>query len=97
MDYYSTPQGKDPQLWHLARRRAAFKSHLITYIIVNAGLWLIWYLTGARTYGNSIPWPAWSTFGWGIGLVAHYAGAYRSGGENAVEREYVKLTKNKSN
>ena len=94
MSYYSTPEGKDPHLWHTARKRASFKSHLLIYLLVNAGLWLLWYFTGARTYGTSIPWPAWSTFGWGIGLVSHYIGAYHSGGHNAVEKEYEKLTKN---
>jgi hypothetical protein len=91
MTYYSTPDGKDPQLWYIARKRAAFKSHLVSYLIVNAGLWLIWYFTGARTYGNSIPWPAWSMFGWGIGLVSHYVSAYHTSGDNSVEREYEKL------
>ena len=96
MSYYSTPDGKDPQLWNLARRRASFKSHLITYIIVNAGLWLIWYFTGAKIYDNHVPWPAWSTLGWGIGLASHYVSAYVSNGENAVEKEYDKLNQNQS-
>ena len=96
MSYYSTPEGKDPQLWHIARKRASFKSHLTTYIIVNAGLWLIWYFTGARTYNNSIPWPAWSMFGWGIGLVSHYVSAYGSNTSNVVEREYDKLSQKQS-
>ena len=96
MSYYSTPEGKDPQLWHMARKRASFKSHLTTYLIVNAFLWVIWYFTGSRTYGNSIPWPAWSMFGWGIGLVSHYASAYGSKAANAVEKEYDKLTQNQT-
>lgn len=96
MSYYSTPEGKDPQLWHIARKRASFKSHLMTYLIVNAGLWLIWYFTGARTYGNNIPWPAWSTLGWGIGLFFHYVGAYHHSEENAVEKEYDKLAQKQS-
>ena len=92
MSYYTTPEGKDPQLWHIARKRAAFKRHLVTYIAVNIGLWLLWYLTGAKNSGNSlIPWPAWTTFGWGVGLVAHYLGAYVASG-NSVEKEYDKLT-----
>ena len=94
MHYDSTPQGKDPQLWHLARKRASFKSHLITYLIVNTGLWLIWYFTGARTYGAGIPWPAWSMFGWGIGLASHYVSAYVNTGHSSVEKEYDKLTQN---
>jgi hypothetical protein len=96
MSYYSTPEGKDPQLWHIARKRASFKSHLITYLIVNAGLWLIWYFTGAGMHGNTIPWPAWSMFGWGIGLVSHYATAYGSNSANSVEKEYDKLTQTQS-
>jgi hypothetical protein len=97
MSYYSTPEDKDPQLWQMARKRAAFKSHLLTYLLVNAGLWILWYLTSARTYGGSIPWPAWSTFGWGIGLVSHYIGAYHTNSVNTVEKEYNKLKQNQSN
>ena len=97
MSYYQTPEGKDPKVWYLARKRASFKSHLVTYLIVNAGLWIIWYLTGARTYGNTIPWPAWTTFGWGIGLISHYVSAYISAGDNSVEKEYDKLTQKINN
>lgn len=91
MSYSSAPAGKDPQLWHLAQKRTSFKGHLMTYLIVNTGLWLIWYFTGGRTNANSIPWPAWSSFGWGIGLAAHFIGAYVNTGFNSVEKEYDKL------
>ena len=92
MSYDLTPEGKDPQLWLVARKRASFRSHLLSYLIVNAGFWILWYLTGARIYGNSsIPWPLWSMFGWGIGLVSHYVSAYVANG-NSVEKEYNKLT-----
>jgi len=97
MSYYSTPEGKDPQLWHIARKRASFKSHLITYLIVNIGLWTLWYFTGAKTDGNDIPWPAWTTFGWGIGLASHYISAYTSSGINSVDKEYDKLTQQHNN
>lgn len=97
MSYYSTPEGKDPQLWRTAQARASFRSHLVTYLLVNAGLWLIWYFTGGRNYGTAVPWPAWSSFGWGIGLVAHYIGAYHSNGPNAAEREYQKLQQKQQN
>ena len=92
MSYYSTPEGKDPQLWRIAQKRASFKSHLTVYVLVNIGLWILWYSTGVKTDGNSIPWPAWTTFGWGIGLLSHYIGVYHSGGTNSVEKEYDKLT-----
>lgn len=83
-------------MWAMARKRASFKSHLVTYLLVNAGLWILWYFTGGRTYGAGLPWPAWSTFGWGIGLVSHYAGAYHTGGISSVQKEYDKLTQNES-
>ena len=89
------PVGKDPELWELAQKRAGFKSHFIAYVIVNAFLWAMWYFSGQRIYhGSAIPWPLWTTLGWGIGLAFHFAGAYIFPKGNSVEREYQKL-KNK--
>ncbi len=87
-------QNKDPELWELAKKRAGFKSHLATYLIINPFLWGIWWFTGAETGGNmNLPWPVWSTFGWGIGLVFHYLSVYVFHKENAVDKEYEKLLK----
>ena len=88
--YQPAPPDKDPYLWRLAQRRAAFRSHFRTYVIINIMLWLIWLLTGSDTSRNGIPWPAWSTAGWGIGLLFHYFGAYSNSGD-PVEKEYEKL------
>lgn len=100
--YYRTPEGKDPGLWQLAQKRAGFKRHLISYIIVNAFLWTLWYLSSnhqdqhdiANWQWQHLPWPIWSTVGWGIGLAFHFAGAYIFPETDSVEREYQKL-KNK--
>lgn len=94
-----TPEGKDPILWEIAKKRASFKSHLMTYIIVNAFLWALWYFTTYRhSEGrwNPYPWPIWTTLGWGIGLAFHYAGAYVFPKANSVETEYEKLNNKKS-
>ena len=90
-------QGRDPQLWEIAKRRASFKYHLGTYIVINAFLWAIWFLTGndADGRGNNYPWPIWSTLGWGIGLLFHFLGAYVFPKENGAQREYEKLIRNK--
>jgi len=96
MNYHSTPEGKDPQLWQLAQKRAGFRSHLTTYLIVNAALWIIWYFTGERGNDGGLPWPAWASLGWGIGLASHYVSAYVNTGENTVEKEYDKLTQKQS-
>lgn len=99
------PEGKDPVLWEIAQKRAAFRKHLITYLIVNAFLWAIWYLTIGRHSGTdvlrsinagSIPWPVWPTLGWGIGLAFNYAGAYMFHKSNTVESEYQKLKNQQS-
>ena len=100
-NYQPAPEGKDPVLWEIAQKRAGFKRHALTYIIVNAFLWAIWFLSVNRhhvdfdNYGwNHFPWPLWSTIGWGIGLAFHFAGAYIFPQSNSVEREYQKLKNN---
>ncbi len=94
-NYQPVPEGKDPVLWEIAQKRAGFKRHAVTYIIVNAFLWVIWFLSANRhgvdfdIYGwNHFPWPLWSTIGWGIGLAFHFARAYIFPEANSVEREY---------
>lgn len=94
MDYEPTPPGKDPHLWHLARKRASFKGHLATYIIINIFFWILWYFNRERYEPHDkIPWPVWPLVGWGIGLAFHYISAFVSSGTSAVEKEYDKLTK----
>lgn len=95
MNYQPVPEGRDPHLWQLAQKRASFKRHLVTYIVINLFLWMLWYFT-KRSYDYSsqygfFPWPLWPTLGWGIGLLFHFIGAYISTGHNSVEREYEKL------
>ena len=85
---------RDEQLWKLAKKRAGFKKHLVTYVIVNIFLWAIWYFSPHRDYYlSNFPWPLWTTLGWGVGLAFNYAGAYLSR-QDQTEIEYQKL-KNK--
>lgn len=97
MAYEQTPEGRDPRLWDMAKKRASFRTHLTTYIVINAFFWALWYLTGGRTYGSDgVPWPVWPALGWGIGLAFHYFGAYVNNDRDNIEREYRKLqNKNK--
>lgn len=48
-----------------------FYIHLIIYIFVNFGLFLINYLTGTGTY-----WFFYPLIGWGIGVAAHYVAVF---------------------
>jgi hypothetical protein len=95
MSYQTVPEGKDPNLWQLAQRRASFKRHLATYLVINSFLWVLWYLTRSMYDYNyeftTLPWPVWTMVGWGIGLAFHYMNAYVSTGRDTVEREYDKL------
>ena len=95
--YQPAPEGKDPALWELAQKRAEFKGHLASYIIVNAFFWVLWYFTGRYIdHETMFPWPIWPMLGWGIGIAFHFAGAYISPKFNTVENEYQKL-KNQQN
>jgi hypothetical protein len=91
----ATNDQRDEELWAIARKRAAFRRHLVTYLLVNSFLWLIWAFTGGEGYNSFLPWPIWPTLGWGVGLAFNYADAYMFHRENTVEQEYQKLLKKK--
>ncbi len=86
----------DEELWRLAKKRAAFRRHLISYFIINAFLWAIWWLTIGR-YGDrrGIPWPVWVMLGWGIALAFSYFNAYGDSKKRMIEKEYDRLKKEK--
>lgn len=91
----AAPEGKDPELWEIAQRRASFKTHALTYLIVNAFLWGLWFIN-EKDNRTGYPWPVWSTLGWGVGLAFHFAGAYVFPRANSIEREYEKLKEKNS-
>jgi len=43
-----------------------FRNHVAIYALVNAGLVVIWALSGGGYF-----WPVWSIIGWGIGVAVH--------------------------
>lgn len=83
-----------PSFWKQAKARAGFLMHLRTYVFVNGVLWLIWLILSFvyREHWGPYPWPVWSTFIWGIGLVSHYFSVYHGFNEkNLTQREYKRL------
>jgi hypothetical protein len=64
------------------KAREDFRVHLLIYVLVNAFLWAIWFTTDRA--GGDVPWPAFASIGWGIGLVAHWWSVY---GVNDARRE----------
>ena len=63
------------------KAREDFRIHLLIYVLVNAFLWLIWFTTDQA---GGVPWPAFASIGWGIGLVAHWWTVF---GVNDARRE----------
>jgi hypothetical protein len=89
-------QNKDPRLWEAAKKRVGFRQHLYIYIMVNVFLWLLWYFNGVDHTDHARPWPFWTTAGWGIGVLAHFYGAYFDRTESQIEKEYAKLVEQKN-
>ncbi|TVT37655.1 2TM domain-containing protein [Hymenobacter setariae] len=86
---------RDQRLWQIANARTKFQSHLITYLVVNAGLWLLLAVTTwplERHHHLGLPWPIWSTIFWGVAVVAQGLTAYGNynRGER-TQREYERL------
>lgn len=81
----------DEETRRYARRVAealyGFRWHLPIYIIVNAGLVIVWLFTGPSTF----PWPVFPIFFWGIGVFSHYMAAYHSPSAGWIERETDKI------
>jgi hypothetical protein len=69
----------DPVTYDEAKKRAQelkeFYQHLVVYVLVNAFLFVINWLTSRGTW-----WFYWPLFGWGIGVAAHGASVFLSGG-----------------
>jgi hypothetical protein len=91
------PLQRDPYLWQKAKARAKFQAHLLSFLFVNATLWVIWAFTEPHHFGRpfhtEIPWPLWVTFFWGLGLIKRGIATY--GGfsyEQRAQREYERLS-----
>jgi len=82
---------KDEQLWKIAKKRAAFQRGVAAYFIVNAFLWILWWITSGRHGLHGIPWPLWVSLGWGIGIGFSYLNAYGGTKKDLAEKEYNKL------
>jgi len=86
----------DDEIREMAKARVSFRAHAAAYVIVNAFLVGLWWLSanGSPSMMSGVDggyfWPIWSILGWGIGLAFHGYGAY-GGGHGAIAREEQKL------
>ena len=69
------------------RKKREFGAHLISYIMVNTLLVVVWGVTGAGFF-----WPLFPLMGWGIGLVFHAWDTFgRPPTEEGIRREMERL------
>ena len=89
---------KDRMLWKQAKKRVGFRNHLYTYLVVNTFFWLMWYFTDRHETEHGLPWPVFSSLGWGFGLFWHFMGTFVMGNKlSQVEKEYQKLKEKDAN
>lgn len=70
------------------REKDGFKTHLITYVAVNAMLVVIWAVIGVGFF-----WPVFPIAAWGMGLLIHGYAVYFGGTytEEQVQKEISRL------
>jgi hypothetical protein len=75
-----------------SQKQAGFKRNVLSYIIVVAMLWVIWWFTQGSEIGLShlaAVWSLWVMLGWG--LAFQFFNAYGASQKDLIEREYEKL------
>ncbi len=92
-------QMSDDEIRKLAQRRVAAKrgffSHLITYIIINAMLVVIWAING-----GGYMWFLWVVGGWGVAIIFHFLGVFvfsKEGSDweqNEIRKEIDRIKRN---
>jgi hypothetical protein len=70
----------------MAAARYGFRWHLPTYVLVNAFLVILWAYSGGGFF-----WPIFPLVFWGLGVLTHYWGAYRSMGTSWIDRETERI------
>jgi len=79
---------RDRAIRHLKKRRD-FHAHLLVYVLVNAFLVVIWWMTTP----NGFFWPVFPIVGWGIGVVMNAWDVYfaEEFGEEDIHREIERM------
>jgi len=90
----SESTGNDLRAEALSRlkKKRDFRAHLFSYMLINLVVWAVWGLIFATT-DIWFPWPAFVTFGWGIGLAFHAWDVYWRSPitEEEISREEARL------
>jgi hypothetical protein len=65
------------------KRKRDFLGHVVVFLVINAGLWVVWAVDGANTDDL---WPAWVT---GIWLVILVLDAFKVHGERPISDQQI--------
>lgn len=79
---------QDETLWKVAKKRSAFKLSLVVYLVINAFLVGLWFVTTGKT---SYFWPIWPMIGWGLAIVFQFVDAYMTNGLFSEDKEFERL------
>ncbi len=80
------------------KERDEVRTHFAIYVALNLLIWMIWFFTAGSdlsAYLNGMqtefpfPWAIFVTFGWGIGMFAHYMEYRNKYGVGADQREAI--------
>ncbi|GAA3337489.1 hypothetical protein GCM10020358_13960 [Amorphoplanes nipponensis] len=88
-----TPQDDEDGLRQFAvdqlRKKRDLQAHLLAYLLVNAFLTTVWFLTDAGGFF----WPVFPLFGWGIGVAFHIWDVYAPAepAESRIQEEMKRL------
>ena len=80
-DSMSNQERRDAAIKRIKDKRD-FKTHVVTYVVVNLFLVGVWAISGGGYF-----WPGWVIAGWGIGLVLHGWQTYR--GDRPITEEDI--------
>jgi hypothetical protein len=80
----------DADIYAQARKRVEAKKgffvHLIIYAVINALIFVIWFITMG---GHGYPWFIWPMIGWGIGVLFNFLAVFFFDRETDWERREV--------
>jgi hypothetical protein len=84
----TTDEGLREQAIRAVSKKRDFRGHLLTYILVNAMLVVIWAVTSSGFF-----WPIFPMLGWGIGVSLHAWDVYGRPplSEDKIRREMERL------
>jgi 2TM domain len=84
---------EENKLYKVAKKSAAFKYNVLSFILVNIFLWSLWLFYFKSANNHIMPWPLWPMLMWGVAIFYTYIKTYFPL-NSFREKEYSKL-KNK--